>query len=450
MAGTAQSAKLVQILAEQGIDATQPPDTAFVKNRGQFFLDALATNGITACDDFLGIVSRKTYETEWAEWCVFELDKASKPPHGALTAGNKETWTDKLLCSRVKKAWEILNRQREEQKGPDQTVNSSRLDDELPDATQLSLKAAWKSRYDFELEEHLCPCDALVARMWRELKAKTPTVLDLAKVKAVSQSTAPEKIREIPIDQRTTINIREDTMVTQSIRSVIHYYFQMRILGNAYAYAGTEEVDSVVKVGGPKVVFCPFAQQVDYADMALRLTSELAVGQAAALQWMRARDTATRAGMVMLIRKGYPQGEALELAIKDNKIQWENGPKNVTDAQITAAILGNSSASQYDNPARVRAPTFGQQHGVQKCIAWNAGHCNDPSCARLHVCNHVGPAGGHCGLEHPRYLNHAQSAKNPKKRKFMATETRWRADAKGRGGKGGKGKGRGGKGRGGK
>ena len=89
-----------------------------------------------------------------------------------------------------------------------------------------------------------------------------------------------------------------------------------------------------------KVLNCPLNVNINYADRALRLAHDLALSESSKLVWLRARDVETRSTMIGLMRQGWPQGEALTKAQKEHALEWASGPKQKSDADTSAELLG--------------------------------------------------------------------------------------------------------------
>ena len=71
----------------------------------------------------------------------------------------------------------------------------------------------------------------------------------------------------------------------------------------------------------------------------------MACHESASLIWLRARDAETRATMIGLMRRGWPQGEALIKAQKEHALEWASGNKKQSDADSSAELLGGENVS---------------------------------------------------------------------------------------------------------
>ena len=66
------------------------------------------------------------------------------------------------------------------------------LDEPLPEATNSQLSKDFKTKYGIELDPFLDPCDALRARVYREFRKGTISVVDVRKVRSIVSSSIPK------------------------------------------------------------------------------------------------------------------------------------------------------------------------------------------------------------------------------------------------------------------
>ena len=384
MAAAAESlAKLGQAMTDANITEADPV-------HGTDFLKFLRDQHISSPDDFVGYVSAATYEAEWKEFCCFPTSGQDRTP-----------LLDRILWSRVKKAWETLHEIKTEKKGAQASLNEDKIDDPLPESTRTSPAQLWK-RHDLELDTYMQPADALVARLYREMKRGTASLIDIRKVKALIHAAAPEITHHVALDDKTSFMVHEGRSATRDIHSVAAYYFGLCILGYAYAYAGPDQVPSMISKG-TMVVNCPLNVNLNYADRALRLTGKLALRESASLQWLQARDVATRACMIGLMRQGWPQGEALTHAIKEQHLEWSSGPKQQTDEDYTAEMLNMPGAGEQRRGSK-RPREAAVEAGI--CHDWNNRGCTDPCRnGRRHVCGKCGSP-THTSVQHKKPGQH--------------------------------------------
>ena len=173
------------------------------------------------------------------------------------------------------------------------------------------------------------------------------------------------------------VTVKLDEPETVPIKSVTHYYNALRILGNAYALAGSNEVPSHAD---PKtrVRNCPLQVQLDYSDFVLRVAAQAE----APVSWVAERDETTRGRMVELIRQVWSQGEALSKAMVEQEIYWHQPPVpqlNKRPAPVEEPALDSNAK---------RAKTGNLYMGREICKRRNDQRgCSNPSCTKEHRCD---------------------------------------------------------------
>ena len=91
---------------------------------------------------------------------------------------------------------------------------------------------------------------------------------------------------------------------TRQIHTLLEYFAALRLIMHTYAYGGGHRVESKL-FPGTHVVF-PFGTALEYHDIALHKTLEIAIPEHARLRWVRYRDQRTRDEMAQLINEGMP------------------------------------------------------------------------------------------------------------------------------------------------
>ena len=325
--------------------------------------------------------------------------------------------------SRIRQAWTTAMSAFGKAKEGATAVLDADLDAPLSDQTATDLKAAWEKSYaGLEWSIRLTPADALVARLWRQLQRKLITAMAVEKVKALVHSSMPSNKFEFAMgDARMEVGADKSLV----IRNVTQYYFGLRILGHGMAYAGNWDHPSKL-YPGTMVKMCPLGVNMEYADEALRYAMLWDGSPHVVLQMLRERDIATRSHMVQLMRRDYPQGEALREAMKELKQDWKS-------AHVSHKIKEEDDLAP-DHPApvdrrRSRTPprrtgqgknggqggnhgngggkndgggsavrTASTYQGKQICKRYNDNRgCKDKKCPNRHVCDVIRPSGQPCG-----------------------------------------------------
>ena len=189
----------------------------------------------------------------------------------------------------------------------------------LPTEEYDKLWAEWKARYNMKLEVHLSPGDPLLGRIHREFRRWSLTPTPVEKWKSVLiQKHAEHKI-ETPLS--SSVAIVENLGTKYNPRNVVEYYWGLRTLANAWAWAGNYEVESVT-TPGTKVRMMELEPALNYADRCLRITTTVGLAYNEQLPWLARKDLLTRQIMANLVREKYPAGEALTKAILDTTHDW--------------------------------------------------------------------------------------------------------------------------------
>lgn len=223
-----------------------------------------AQHRFTTLDDFIYVVDSKNWEAE-----VVALCEAT-----ASLKGNR------IVHARVKSAWEAGHHAL---KLAQQASPTENLDDALSDATTAVLNRDFYKKYGVTLEAWLEPSDALRARVHREFKKGTMTVLDLRKVKSVLSQATPKQHDTVTI--AGNISLEFDKEAEQTIRTTVEYYFKLRTLGYAWAWGGSFLVKD--PTSGRDLPMISLEAAMAYADGALHDTMLYGRGS---LIWMSRND----------------------------------------------------------------------------------------------------------------------------------------------------------------
>ena len=175
---------------------------------------------------------------------------------------------------------------------------------------------------------------------------------------------------------------------------------------------------------GTKVTFGPLDTNLDYADMAFRMALKQNLGPWDTLKWTEERDRHCRGPMLISMRMGWPQGEALVKAQHDTQIRWSppashpgRGDGGKRDRSPTRAAAKNPAKKRKVGQTQLRTlqSQKGQKGGGQTthyanlakggkqiCRAFNDGNCRGDVCARgrVHV-RSVIQNGKTCGGQAP-------------------------------------------------
>jgi hypothetical protein len=291
--------------------------------------------------------------------------------------------------------------------------------------------------YGFDLSADLTPGDSLLGRIWREFHRQTPTLTPLAKVKNLLGDKLPVDRQRVNVAAGVTLEL-EGLPQDDPVHSLLDAYWRLRILMNTWAFAGSWDVDSMA-TPGTKTRMVSYTQASHYADWALKQCQERGGGR---VSWLIEKDTLTRGIAVNHMRRGWPAGEALQLALTETKSDWRekdatNAPPIKRERDWPASPTGKGGRDKDDDTKRRRTNDsspgsrrmegspggkskgkgkstnfFGEQvmtvstfpGGSKACKPFNdARGCSNKSCKDEHSCDRLIKATGKaCRGRHPR------------------------------------------------
>ena len=345
--------------------------------------------------DFVKFVPAATYEVAWEN----VLKAIKDPPLGDALG---------IQCSRVRQAWEAATDAKSNADSSKGALSDADWEAPLPEHTIKDLREAWLRRYaDHQWGIRLQPADSLIARLWREYHKGQPTIMDVAKCKALVHTCMPQELEEFNLGVVLFSVGKQQVLV---IQTVIHYYFGLRLLGQATAYACNYEVKSI-KDPSKMVIMAPLDVNLQYADEALRIASLWTCDAETALKELRAKDVLTRSTMVVYVRQGWSQGEALKQAVIEHRVDWRSSPTggSVVEDDLQTGQPGSKRPRNEGHKKK-----FAQHYqGKQICRAFNDGsNCKGKGkgkgCPRnhLHVCDIYLPDGKVCGSKNHNRSGH--------------------------------------------
>ena len=274
---------------------------------------------------------------------------------------------DRLVLARLKAAYEtgfaaVHNSQAVEKQ------DAADLDQPIPDNFFQQLDQEWKRSYNLPIEAHLDPCDSLRGRIWRELRRRTLTLLELRKVRSVIGGSAPLEEETISLDGGVTLQFAKEGYAAP--KNVIEYYLRLRTLCMAWAWCGNFRQKCL---DGKDKLVMPLHVSLDYADMALHHCSSYG---SSSLAWLQRNDLLTRGSMCAKVRRGMTAAVALQEALHETHLAWRSpGPRAV---EASVGTLGGPKSGgkrlQEDTtppppPAKVpRARLFPWQRGAGNCV----------------------------------------------------------------------------------
>eukprot|EP00435_Cladocopium_sp_Y103_P038596 s1483_g10.t1 len=269
-------------------------------NLDQAWIDLYVKHhGLTTLDDFVYMIQASDWEKSLTE----HVDQV------------KDLKGNRIALARFKSAFE--SGQQALKHAAQVAPKSEDLDESLPDSTIQQLNVDWTKRYSLSFDPVLEPSEQLRGRIYREFRKGTMTVLDLKKVKSVLTVAQPRGSDSIAFPGGLQLQLEKEVSV--SLRSVTDYYFALRVLMHAWAWAGNFLVST-----GPatdKVLFMDLSSALHYSDRALRDAMEYGQGS---LLWLQRNDLLTRGKMATYVRRGQPGQWALDNALRDTHLEWRS------------------------------------------------------------------------------------------------------------------------------
>ena len=343
---------------------------------------------ISTLDDFVYMIQASDWEKSLAD----HIDQVS------ALKGNR------IALARFKSAYEAGHQalKHAAQAAP----KSEDLDEALPDTTIQQMNVDWTKRYNLSFDSVLEPSEQLRSRVYREFRKQSMTVVDMKKVKSVLTVSQPRSSDSIALPGGLQLQLEKEVSV--SLRSVTEYYFALRVLAHAWAWAGNFLVSPSAQ--GDKVLFMDLSSALHYCDRALKDTMEYGHGS---LLWLQRNDLLTRGKMATYIRRGQPGQWALDNALPDTHLEWRSPA--IQPLVETIETGASKRAAEPEPPAerkrQIKGDSFktvSQIKGGQKiCKPWNDGRgCKEAKCTSLHCCDVRLEEGGPCLSKKHTRLEH--------------------------------------------
>ena len=140
-------------------------------------------------------------------------------------------------------------------------------------ADAKSLQEVWGTKYpEMQPQARLMGSDTLVSRTYREWRQRIATVVPCNKIRSQITQVEPKKETKTQLDHRVYLGTLVDN--DTQIRTVVDYYFALRVLANVWGYVGSYTVEHK----GEKVLMMPLGAALDYADNTLAWTMDVGGG----------------------------------------------------------------------------------------------------------------------------------------------------------------------------
>ena len=358
--------------------------------------DFIKQHSLETLEDFVYLVQAQDWENSVAE----------------LVKAVSSLSTNRIALARFKASYEAGSQaikmavQAAGKSGPDN------LDEPLPEATFNQVQRDFQARYNITFDPAVDPADALRARVYREFRKGSVSVIPIRNVKSILTSAAPKAQEAVQLANGLRVEFEKETVV--DVSSAVQYYFGLRTLMNAWGWAGTYNTKDH---DGHTRMMMPLSNALNYADEALRSCMEFSGGSVA---WMAKNDGLTRGKVASLVRRGYAAQTALEEALRQTHLEWR--------APALQAVIPATSGSdrkrlspqvpepELPEPKRSRLlkgdkfTTISMLKGGKRiCKAFNDGRGCKGGCGHEHVCDVKLPNGKACQKSSHNRLQHGDA-----------------------------------------
>ena len=225
---------------------------------------------------------------------------------GELVKAVSSLATNRIAIARFKASYEAGSQAIKNAALASSKSGPDNMDEPLPEATFNQVQRDFQARYNVTFDPALDPADALRARVYREFRKGLVSVIPIRSVKSILSSSVPKTQETVQLATGLRVEFEKESFA--DVSSAVQYYFGLRTLMNAWAWAGcytTKDHDGATKM------MMTLSCATNYADEALRSCMEFAGGS---VSWLAKNDTLTRGKLASLVRRGYCVQSALETA----------------------------------------------------------------------------------------------------------------------------------------
>ena len=364
--------------------------------RPEWEKDFVKQHNLETLEDFVYLVSANDWDTG-----VGELVKAV-----SSLASNR------IAAARFKASLEAgaqaikLAAQAASKSGPDN------MDEPLPEATFNQVQRDFHARYQITFDPALDPADSLRARVYREFHRGLVSVIPIRNVKSILSSAAPKTQEAVLLGNGLRVEFDKETLA--DVSSAVQYYFGLRTLMNAWAWAGcynTKDHDGNTKM------MMTLTAAINYADEALRSCMEFAGGS---VVWMAKNDTLTRGKVASLVRRGYCVQSALDEALRQTHLEWRAPAMQAVphaavggDRKRASAVASEPELPEPKRSRQLKGDKFTTvsmlKGGKRICKAFNDGRGCKGQCGAEHVCDVKLASGKPCQKSTHNRLQHGET-----------------------------------------
>lgn len=316
---------------------------------------------------------------------------------------------NRIVLARFKSAYEAGLSALRAAAAPNQKVEDP--DEPLPESTMTQMNQDWTHRYNLQFDASIEPSESLRSRIYREFKRGTMTVIEAKKIRSVLHMASPKVNESVDLAGGLQLNFQSESLV--AVKSVTSYYYALRTLAHAWAWAGNFLVKAA---DGSSSLMMDLTTALAYCDKAMQDT--FAFGQGS-LAWLERNDLLTRGKMATYIRRGYTAAGALHEAIRETHLEWRS-PATMMPVVDPQSARTKRPAEESEFPAvpeaqprkrAIKADNFRTvsqiKGGARLCKPYNDGRgCTDRHCTAVHSCDVKMPNGQACLSKKHTRLSH--------------------------------------------
>ena len=219
------------------------------------------------------------------------------------------------------------------------------------------------------------------------------SVLECKRVRSMVHISIPRTQENVRLSETVQLNFQEDHQV--SITTTVDYYWALRVLANAWSWAGLFEATDH---DGVKRVFMPLTDALNYADFCLRCTIEYGQGS---LLWLQRNDILTRSKMAAYVRRGYTGASWRSPALQGS---WT--PEATSKPRVAAEPSEPPPKRPRTVKSDARQTVSMMKGGKAFCKAWNDQRGCKGGCNKLHLCDVRLESGQACQSSKHNRQNH--------------------------------------------
>jgi hypothetical protein len=283
---------------------------------------------------------------------------------------------DALQRSRLRTAWELCRAELKQAITKKSTGDSeSNWDTPLDPEVQKTQEQQFSKLYNLRFEPHACPSDALFARLYREFRRKSMSLVELSRVRSSSQQHCVMS----PTHRRLASGISltldgEPELPDAAFSTPLQMLWALQVLTHGWIMTGTSVKQSLAKPG-TTVVDASASDCFAYLHFVQEQVMRHPGPPAATTAWALERDRQTRAKARALFAEDWPWGEALrESRERHLAVLWTcgNASLKAEPVPVLDTAMAPPPAAQPQQPSRSATGSGGATSAAQCCPRFNS------------------------------------------------------------------------------